>query len=82
MEPYSISLKLGNDVYESEGKTMYDALKSLPKPAKIMAKGVMTVAHGKQKREHLMMPPRVKRLYFTSTPSLQVLAKQLEVSLK
>lgn len=77
--PYGLSLKLGDNVFKSSGETMIDALSALPKPGKILAKGVLTVRIGEESKDKLLMPLRVRRLFY---PNIQrVIAKQLEVGL-
>ena len=51
---YSLSLKIGDKVFESTGSTPSEALGNLPKPDKIMAKGTMTVMEGDKKKVLLL----------------------------
>lgn len=80
VEQYEVSLKLGDKVIEGAGASILEALQSMPKPAKIMAKGVFTLSRGKQRTEQLMYPPRIKRLFY-SPSLLSVIAKQLSKAL-
>lgn len=79
---YSLTLKLGNDVYKGEGETMLAALQSLQKPAKIMLKGILTVRVGEKTREIVLLPIKVKQLFFTSAGMQAVKAKQLAMCMK
>lgn len=59
---------------------MYEALASIPKPAKITGKTFLTVSQGKRKAQQLYMPVAAKRLFF---PIAQpIIAKKLETLLK
>lgn len=80
-ELYEISLKLGDKLIKGAGTTVLEALQSMPKPAKIMAKGVLTLSKGDKKEEQLMYPPRIKRLFY-SPSLLSVIAKQLSKTLQ
>ena len=64
---YSISLKLGSDEYTSKGETAQEALVALKRPNKLMMKGVLTITDGVKKREVLMYPQRLKRLFYNKT---------------
>lgn len=73
---FRITLEINGTKYASKGKTMLEALETLPKPEKIFHKGKLTVK-GKKERSQLIMPPRIKRLFY---PLAKVtLAKQLEL---
>lgn len=61
---YSITIKIGNQEYRGEGATALDAIQALPKSPKTFLKGIVTFAHGQKSRELLMMPPKIKRLYY------------------
>jgi hypothetical protein len=74
---FSITLQLGNKTYKSSGATPTEALGALPKPNKIMAKGVVTVTAGKVKKELLLPPVKVKPLFYNSSGVQEVKAKQL-----
>ena len=60
----SITLNIGGQIYVGEGETAIDALQAVPKPVKIMAKGVFTVSDGVKKKEVLMLPFRLRRLFY------------------
>lgn len=62
--PYIITLKLGEETFKGQGETVADALVSMPRPEKIMAKGILTISQGNLKREMLMFPQRLKRLFY------------------
>ena len=79
---YVFSLKIGDSVFDSTGETATEALGSLPRPPKIMAKGILTVAHGKLKNTILLSPPQIKRLFYNSTGVQAVHAKRLVMGLK
>lgn len=75
-----ISLVMGDKTIKSSGETVLDALRALPKPIKIMHKGVMTVKMGGKKGEMLFVPSRLKRLFYPQAQIFQ--AKYLELRLK
>ena len=60
---------------------MLEALQSLEHPGKIMAKGILTVSRGEKRRQILMMPMKVKQLFYTGPSLLAVKAKQLSKGL-
>lgn len=61
---FSITLTIGKDIYQGTGKTALEALQSLPKPAKIMSKGVVRVENEGKFKEILMIPLRLRRLFY------------------
>lgn len=61
---YSLTIKTNHDTYEGRGKTPVEALRSIPKPFKVMWRGVVTLTDGKKKVETLMYPTRLKRLFY------------------
>lgn len=77
---FTISLKLGNEVFASKGETMLDAIMTLPIPQKIFLKGVLTLKRGDKSRELIMPVLKVRRLFYKI--SQNVLAKQYELILK
>lgn len=79
--PVTITLQLGDQTYTSSGATVVDALTALPKPDKIMTKGVLTVSQGKASRKQLFMPVRLKRLFYNKYFQA-IQAKNLALGLK
>jgi len=75
---YFLSLVLGDKTFTSEGETLFDALKEIPKPEKIMNKAVLTITKGDQKKELLYYPTRLKRLFYNKHFK-EIQAKQIEV---
>ena len=61
---FNITIKLGNETYQGTGATALEALTSIKKPLKIMSKGIVLVESGGKKKEILMMPLRLRRLFF------------------
>lgn len=80
-EKFEISLQLGDETYEAKGATIEEALKNLPRPDKIMTKGVLTVKHGNALRIEMMFPTRLKRLFYNKLFQ-QIQAKNLTIGLK
>lgn len=74
---YKLTLELGDKTYESTGTSIFEALKGLKKPEKIMHKAVLTLEHDGQKAQQLFFPQRLKRLFF-SPVFQEIQAKQLE----
>lgn len=64
---FVFTLALGKDIYQGTGKTALEALLALPKPAKLTAKGILTISEGEKKKEIMMMPPRLRRLFYHPT---------------
>ena len=77
--PFTLSLKLGNEVYESSGATMLEALTNLPKPPKILLKGIFTVKKGENVRTTILFPVKLKRLFWKVTRPF--IAKRLAMGL-
>lgn len=61
---FNITLTVGKDVYNGSGKTALEALQSLPKPEKIMSKGLVRVENEGKSKEVLMFPIRLRRLFY------------------
>lgn len=81
-ELFHIELNLGGNVTHGEGATALAALQALPKPAKIMNKATMTISYGDKKTERFFLPPRLKRLFYSSETMQAIQAKQLAMGLK
>ena len=64
-EDFTISLKLGNDIVQSRGETLLDALTKLPKPQKIRLRGLLTITSGEKKLERMLNVPQIKRLFYS-----------------
>lgn len=79
---YALSLKIGDRVYQSSGMSPIEALDALERPPKIMAKAVLTVTNGNLKKELLLQPLKIKRLFFNSGGVQAVIAKQLFAFMK
>ena len=76
-DSFHISLTLGDKTYKGEGATALEALRSLPKPERIVAKGVLKVSKGNVSKTLLFMPTRLKRLFYSSPTFQAIHAKQL-----
>jgi hypothetical protein len=74
---YKLTLVLGDKTYESTGSTVFEALRDLEKPEKIMHKGILTLEHDGKRTQQLLFPARLKRLFYSPTFQ-QIQAKQLE----
>ncbi len=61
---FSVTIKTNHDTYEGEGETAVEALRSIPKPFKVMWRATVTVKSGEKKIETLMYPVRLKRLFY------------------
>lgn len=77
---FSITLSVGKDIVTSSAITAFDALKALPKPTKIVGKGVVTISHNGKTFSRLFMPNELKRLFWPMAQAVQ--AKQLEIAVK
>ena len=80
-KPYAATLTLGDKTYKGDGPTAFDALASLPKPQKIVGKGVFTLSHGDKKVQQTFWPVRLKRLFWNKTYQA-VQAKMLAAVMK
>jgi hypothetical protein len=80
-DEFTVSLKLGDKTFKGTGKTALAALIAVPKPGKIVSKGILTITHGDTKRELLLWPLRINRLFYS--PIYQAIhAKYLAMGLK
>lgn len=80
VEEYILTLTVGDTVTTGTGKTILEALESMPTPPKIVGKSTLLVQKGLLKRSLLLAIPQAKRLFY---PLAQpVVAKQLGVGLK
>lgn len=61
---YLVTIKTNHDTYKGKGDTALEALRSIPKPFKVMWRATVTVKYNKQKVETLMYPTRLKRLFY------------------
>lgn len=78
---FSISLQLGDRKYEGSGATAHEALMAVPKPDKMMGKGVLTITHGTLKKQMMFFPQRLKRLFYSKNFQA-IQAKQLALLMK
>lgn len=78
--PYQVTIVHGKATFKGEGATLYEALKSIKRPEKIVTKTTVRVKHGDKKLEQTWMPARAKRLFFPLTQFF--IAKQLELLLR
>ena len=74
---FTLVLKIGDETFKSSGISGAEALQNLPRPKKIMAKGTLTVGFGKLKKELLMRPVQIKRLFLSTRGTMAVHAKYL-----
>ncbi len=61
---WTLSLQLGNELYESFGETMFEALTNLSRPQKMLTKSVLTVTHGDNSKTLSLSSLQLKRLFF------------------
>ena len=61
---YSVTIKTNHDIYKGKGETPIIALRSIPKPFKVMWRAMVTLTDGEKKVETLMYPTRLKRLFY------------------
>jgi len=79
-QKYRVTFDCGSEVLSGEGETVADALKTMKKPTKLVAKSFLTLTHGKRTASMLFMPAQAKRLFY---PLSQLyIAKRLEHLLK
>ena len=77
---YSVSVRLGEEVYTGEGSSMLAALEALPTPEKIIAKAFLSVKQGGREYTTTLFPMRSKRIFHKIARI--TLAKQFELLLK
>lgn len=74
---YKLTLTIGDETFKSTGATGAEALQTLERPKKIMAKGTMTVEFENLKKVIAMKPAQIKRLFLSTRGTLAVQAKYL-----
>lgn len=79
---YSVTLKIGDKLFVGRGMTQTEALGNLPKPDKIMAKGVVTIKDGDFEKQMLLQPAKIKSLFYNSRGVQEIIAKQLFMLMK
>ena len=79
-DTFSITLTLGDETLRGSGATALEALQALPVPSKIVGKGFLTITNGLLKKEQMLMPVRLKRLFWPNAQAIQ--AKYLTLGLK
>ena len=77
---YSITLVASGNVTESEGYSMYEALKNLKKPEKITTKATIRIAYDGKEKEIYYTPNKLKRVFYPIAQEL--LAKSYALDLK
>jgi hypothetical protein len=79
---YKLVLEIGGIGYESEGETMIEAIKALPKPKSIRLRGKVKVSKGDLKCERLLTIPQMRRLLSPKEFIQKFFAAQFEKFLK
>lgn len=77
---FTITFTIGDQMYKGEGETILDALKAIPKPAKIMGKAYVQVTDGTHSKALPLNVQRAKRFFYPIAQSF--IAKQLSIGLK
>lgn len=80
MSEYSITLKVGNDLYQGTGESPEEAIESFPMPTKIPLKAMVEFAKDGKKKEIFLVPWQIKRLGLK--PTRIMLKKQFMFGLK
>ena len=77
---YSITIKAGDVVMVGTGATALEALQSIPRPAKIVSKGIVIIECGELKKEMVFPALKLRRIFY---PNAQpILIKWLAAGLK
>lgn len=77
--PFTLSLHMGQEVYESTGATAFEALRNLKRPMKLFLKGLLVIKQGDKKRELHLPPMNVRKLFFKAAHL--GIAKNLEIGM-
>ena len=72
---YKFHLDLCGQVFEGTGVTALEALQAISVPQKITTKGTLTITHGEKTKIHILLIPKIKRLFYPNFQS--VIIKQL-----
>ena len=62
MDEYTITLKVGNDLYQGTGSSPEEAIVSLALPSKIPPKAVVVFEKNGTRKEIYLVPKQIKRL--------------------
>lgn len=62
-DEYKLSIKILGRTYESNGKTMIEALNKLDIKNVKGVRGIITVEHGQIKKDRILMPLQANRLF-------------------
>jgi len=79
---FSLKLSLGDSILESSGDSMFEALSTLPVPAKIVSKGILEIRHNERTRTILYTIPRLKRVFYPNKLARIMQSKILSIGLE
>lgn len=77
---YTFTLRIANDVFTSSDVDALTTLRNLPKPQKIVHRGVLLVEQNGKKKEIYLTVDKLKRLYYPIAQ--KILIKHLVSHLK
>ena len=77
---FTITVNTGDKVITGSGESLYEALKALTPPEKIVKKTIVTLSSGDKTKEILFTVPKAKRIFFPITH--HILAKHFALLLK
>ncbi len=77
---FTITFTAGDQIYKGEGATILDALRAIPRPAKITTKGYVRVTDGTREKNLPLTVERAKRFFYPIAQTF--VAKQLAYGLK
>ncbi len=61
---FQFTLRVGDQVYESDGDTVLEALEGLQMPNKVFIKSFLTLTSGEKRVERMYMPSKLKALLY------------------
>ena len=75
---YKATLSVLGRKYQAEGTTAQEAVANL-KPTNVKGKGILSIEHGKDKREKILMPHIASRLFNTVGLNREVALKNISL---
>lgn len=74
---YLISLKMAGKVYQSQGKTLKEAIENLPQINKVVGAVVLTVKHGNVSKDRILNVLQSMRLFTSVNLTKQIAVKNI-----
>ncbi len=80
-DSYTVTLTIAGQTFMGKGKTLVDAMLTLPRPEKMMARGDLHLTDGTRSNTISLYPKDLKRLFYNKS-FLSVRVKSLAMGLR